>query len=353
MKLLTALLCLGLILGVGIGLLIKRARISRRIELKEYVSGQKLPPITYPTAQEPPTSLRAERFLWGSVESDNITELFSNLRAAGCPEKTIRDIVGARIIFMYRGRIRKLENPMFIYWASSEEVKNHEMQVSAILAERDALLASLGIELPQNPFVPAQILSKTSQLPPEKQKAVVDITAMYPNQLLSINATAEEKQARFRNRRARLDYLSTVLTPEELFNYRLEQDSNAKALANILRPINLTDGEFERVAFILDFSEINLIGGRLQPEFEKALREALGEQRYLEYLTAFAPNNALFNRFLMMDHTTQAEIAELRNIRQRRLSGNELQAALTSVIGSRRAIDYLRVVQPAPPQINQ
>src|SRR5687767_6195122 len=47
-------------------------------------------------------------FHWGSVESDDYREYIANLRAIGCPEETIRDIIIADVNKLYAGRIASL-----------------------------------------------------------------------------------------------------------------------------------------------------------------------------------------------------------------------------------------------------
>src|SRR5947208_8054614 len=47
-------------------------------------------------------------FRWGSVESPDYREYIANLRAIGCPEETIRDIVIADVNKLFAGRIAGL-----------------------------------------------------------------------------------------------------------------------------------------------------------------------------------------------------------------------------------------------------
>ena len=51
-----------------------------------------------PTASNPPapTTFVTNRFGWNAVEAEDLEQLATNLRAIGCPEKTVRDVVVAR-----------------------------------------------------------------------------------------------------------------------------------------------------------------------------------------------------------------------------------------------------------------
>src|SRR5688572_17307290 len=57
-------------------------------------------------------------FRWTSVESDDYREYIANLRAIGCPEETIRDIIIADVNKLYAGRMAALyPSPKdFKYW---------------------------------------------------------------------------------------------------------------------------------------------------------------------------------------------------------------------------------------------
>src|SRR3989442_340408 len=45
---------------------------------------------------------------WRTVESDDYKKYIANLRAVGCPEKTVRDVIIADVNELYRQRYREL-----------------------------------------------------------------------------------------------------------------------------------------------------------------------------------------------------------------------------------------------------
>jgi len=57
----------------------------------------------------------AEPFDWRRVESDDYKQYVANLRAIGCPEKTLRDIIMADVTDLFRERARNSTN-RFEYW---------------------------------------------------------------------------------------------------------------------------------------------------------------------------------------------------------------------------------------------
>jgi hypothetical protein len=105
-------------------------------------------------ATNPPAAVsRPTRFHWGRVESADYHQYIANLRAIGCPERLIRDIIIADVGKLYAGKIREVYSVREDWqpWYSSDrrQVRNRERfaRLSALQVEQRALLKELlGIE---------------------------------------------------------------------------------------------------------------------------------------------------------------------------------------------------------------
>src|SRR5688572_8376134 len=71
------------------------------------------------------TNSDAKRFDWKSVESADYQTYLANLRAAGCPEETIRDIIRADLTKLYdeKKRAVRKESPKFEYWKGDRFIR--------------------------------------------------------------------------------------------------------------------------------------------------------------------------------------------------------------------------------------
>src|SRR4030095_2131374 len=59
-----------------------------------------------------------EPFDWRKVESEDYRQYIANLRAVGCPEQTVRDIIIADVAALFEARRRPLVQPFegFKFW---------------------------------------------------------------------------------------------------------------------------------------------------------------------------------------------------------------------------------------------
>ena len=61
--------------------------------------------------------IRRENFTWSEVESTNYDIFIKNLRAIGCPEQTIRDIIVTDLDRLYARR--RLQTPCTRWWTTA------------------------------------------------------------------------------------------------------------------------------------------------------------------------------------------------------------------------------------------
>ena len=140
-----------------------------------------------------------ERIRWVQLESEDNAVLARNLRAVECPEETIIDILRARIGAAYRAKIADVANPLAAYWRGGEAA---QAAVNALLREESALLAALG--------------PTDGELPPEKEAHIEEARRKFPLNYPPLGSSDDQWRAALEARKARIEYLSQFLTPEEL-----------------------------------------------------------------------------------------------------------------------------------------
>jgi hypothetical protein len=134
-------------------------------------------------------------FDWRAVESADYKQYVANLRAIGCPEKTLRDIIMADVTDLFQQRARNSTSNRFEYWKPGllgnafDEKRVAQQQEQA--KERRQILASLLGEGYVEKADPAggQILSPMEQmlgdvLSPEKQAAMKALEVKYAARML-------------------------------------------------------------------------------------------------------------------------------------------------------------------------
>lgn len=352
-----------------------------------------LPPINLPT--------RVERLDWRSLESDDYATYVANLRAAGCPEETIRDILLADVNKLYAQRRRALApKPRdFEFWRSEEEIdaapaseesRRRDAELAALEAERRQLLATLlgpaanRSELEE--FTTDALEDRALQfLPEEKRRAVAAAEARSRQERAALDLIPDPAEREAREASIRKSYeetLAATLTPEEREQLDLRASPLAARLREQLRGFGATREEFEtlyrleaRTAREQEALEAALDSGQdpqatdkleaSRLELEQALATTLGPQRFAEYQRSQDPDyQTLFNltrehqvppalagEVYDMRHTVQDQTDRIRNnplltaeqkIRAFLAIRNETQAAIVEVLGEPLLQEYRR-----------
>ena len=94
----------------------------------------------------PAVIYRTNQFRWSQLESTDYRQYIANLRAIGCPEATVRDIVITDVMRLYAARRGKFyqNGRAFKYWETDEKRTLKQAQLEA----REAQLALIDKELP-------------------------------------------------------------------------------------------------------------------------------------------------------------------------------------------------------------
>lgn len=285
-----------------------------------YVASESLPEPKLIPAEKPrlesatslPTGLGEaavnSKFDWSRIETPDFKQLIANLRAIGCPEQTIRDLVTAAVLRFYAPRLAALRGAdrPFQFWDSTANLWNperieRERKLRALQKERnDFLKELLGVDMIEErrkqlgwPDRQAEMLTYLSK---EKASQVMEIQRQFSERQQEVRLRSRgfrdaDDDAEF-NRLAKeqLASLGAVLTPQEMFEHQLREFGGADELAGF----GPTEAEFRtifKLEHYTDPAQAELDPRSVTPEQRKTiaaqkaaeLKAALGETRYTEY----------------------------------------------------------------------
>jgi hypothetical protein len=301
--------------------------------------------------------VRHENFVWSQIESTNYAIFITNLRAIGCPEQTIRDMVLADVNRVYdRRKLDEVVYPNYQWWRSDPEtavVQAAAVKLASLETERRSVLTSLlgaGWDDRNNQQITAAggitltgpILGDLS---PETKEAVYAIAARAQ---LKIEAyqTAQRGQSKpvdpmemVRLREEPLPQLIPVLMPPQYEEYVLRYSPSAQQLRLQLRAIKLVPDQFRDL-----YNAINLINGQpvfyysgndpaligqqkeLHAQSEAVIKSVLGDALYASYQLEQDPlyrnaralaqqlgqPDSMVNSIYEINRATQAELSRIR-----------------------------------------
>jgi len=238
-------------------------RAAAQMELAAWQAKGTAPDVSAPPP--PGVVYQTNAFHWSQLESTNYQEYIANLRAAGCPERTVKDIILTDVMRLYaqrRGQFYHNGRP-FVYWETDEKRKLKQPQIE----ERDRQLAAIDKELPavlrellginyerevNKYFVDAdedddrlaflsedkrlQALSLRDQFEGKRERILYDVQNGKPSaseieELRQIDQSQDEA-------------LAQVLNPEEMGEYELTMSPTADRLREQWIGFNPTEQEF-------------------------------------------------------------------------------------------------------------
>lgn len=210
--------------------------------------------VATPTNAPPP-------FRWSEIESADYRQYIANLRAVGCPEQVIRDIIMADVNQLFAPRVAVIWKPRVReYWRKSkndqpspEELK----QLKAISKDKAAVLQELlGVHLEEQGMINTMYLQVYGNeqnllfLPEAKRAAALQALAdadfeVKSEELHSREDYSNEVDQKLFNET--LQTLAKVLSPAELEEFRLRGSPAANTLRNQVQYFNCTPDEFRQL----------------------------------------------------------------------------------------------------------
>ncbi len=269
--------------------------------------------------------VRRQFFTWSEVESPDYPVYIANLRAIGCPEQTIRDIIIAEINAVYaKRRATEVTTPEQQWWRSEPDpmiVQTAARKLRDLEEERHALLTRLlgpdwesgdlaSLPRPSRPGIALDgpVLGVMSA---EAKQAVEDASVraqahlqeyLQSQQQQGKNADPEELA---KLRQQTRNELAGILTPQQLEEYLLRYSQGATDLRNALGELkyfNATSNEFRsvfratdsidlQIQLLGDGNDANTVLARnsLLQQRENAVKQALGPARYEQYTLLHDP----------------------------------------------------------------
>jgi len=279
-------------------------------------------------------------FHWSQIASENLKIYRDHLRAIGCPEPTVHEIIRAVINERFGAQRRNLLAPLEDrYWdmVMREELVRRQAipqsewgrELTALAAERQRLIVdvlgsdALAAEAGQ-PTRRAALELRYAWLPQEKRDRLIDLEEKYQQQLVGwaanlglrpYGASTDEDGNRLQEWQKEFDESEKqLLAPEELAELHL-RESDAADWAGSLPGFDPSEDEWRAMTKLrseldegqsppggpeLTEEERMARQSELQANFDRTLKEILGPDRFAQYELA---NNGQFQ--------------EVRNITQR------------------------------------
>ena len=258
--------------------------------------------------------VRRQNFTWDQIESPDYATYIAKLRAIGCPEATIRDIIVADVNQLFaRLRATEVVTAEQQWWRSepaTEVTQAASEKLKALENERRTLLtALLGPEWessyypypahPNSPPLDGPILGALSA---QVKQAVRDLeTRATERRQAYVEAMQKEgKQPDpvelARMRQQTRNELAQALNPEQLEEYLLRYSNTASALREELHGLNSTPEGFRALFHLTDpiDQQLQLLAGNtdsvavkrrqeLEQQRDQAIQQTLGADDYKKY----------------------------------------------------------------------
>jgi len=327
--------------------------------------------IDQPAQPSPPV-----RFHWGLVESADYRQYIANLRALGCPERLIRDIIIADVAKLYAGRMGDLGSVWDNWqpWHGNDRrqvrSRDHGTRVGALQAEQRALIKELlGIDwnerfdgLANDNDMIALVLGFLPENKPAQFMAMIEEFSETTQQVREkVNGILleEDRNQLARLRQEMMTKFATLMTPAEFEELSLRAQSVGKFMEGDLHldGVPLSGPEFRELCglsrltgdviqdeILRDRDHKELSGEeeeRQQMAFESEVKKLLGPARFADFQRAQQPEFRDAFEFTEEHHlpaSTAARISEaLRDAQDQAsqikgdqsLSPDERVAALT------------------------
>ena len=258
---------------------------------------------------------------WLDIQSADLKDFVRRLRAAGCPEETVKDIILAEVNRRFAIRQREVWPEQFTeykFWrvermndpARIKKQREQSRKYTELQKEKSALLVELlGVDPERQQRVEDGYEDfgnwqeqQVAFLPESKREATLKILEEFQEKQQEMYATNRgiwDAQSRAEQRQLETDKLAalaTVLSPAELREYELRQSQTASQLNHDLRNLSISRDEYEAIFdirkkygdSIYNYGDVATADGRKQVEENKrAMKEdllaALGPDRVKEY----------------------------------------------------------------------
>ena len=210
------------------------------------------------SAQDSPTAAVSPSFNWAQVEAADYRQYVANLRAVGCPEETLRDIVCADLLDHYSSRAAAIwKRHSRAYWqkpVTDQPGLAEREKLFALSKDQEAVVRDiLGAPWRNQEFIDVLYLQLHGTerellfLPSDKQSAA--LRALAESGYDAREAKTDLDDTRWQRRgelfKDKLQVLAEVLSPSELEEFRLRNSPSGDTLRTELQFFNCTPEEFK------------------------------------------------------------------------------------------------------------
>lgn len=241
----------------------------------------------------------APPFLWSAIESADYRQYIANLRAVGCPEATIRDLIAADLGALYAPRAGAIRSPRKReYWQKYQRDQpspDQMKQLQSLAREQGAVFHELlGGRYTQQDRIDTLFLQLHGSeqqllfLPDDKRAAALEALgeADLDTREIELHSqgrySSEDEQELFDEK---LKLLARVLSPAEVEEFRLRNASQARMLRTELQYFTCTPEEFRQIFDARESGKGKVTTNDLLnrgPATEQ-IRELFGEERAREF----------------------------------------------------------------------
>jgi hypothetical protein len=264
-------------------------------------------------------------FHWSRIESTDYRRYMANLRAIGCPERVLEDIIIGDVKRLFAPKEAPFKSQLSVIQAtpssdgttepgSTRQEFGLRKQLREIENEKQAVIKELlGIEIPLAPIrswhprTYDRYESALNTVPADKREPVRQIQESYwetsdqLNDKYGLRRTPEYLEEYTRINTDRKAQLAQVLTPQELADYEMRSTGIASRLGTYLSGVLVTADEFGEVFQLKNAVEapyggsvrVDMTEAGVTPEIQQKRQEAeqkiaeiLGPERYKEYQLA-------------------------------------------------------------------
>lgn len=235
---------------------------------------------------------------WSEIESADYRQYIANLRAVGCPEQIVRDIIMADLNQVFATRFVAIYQPeVREYWQKSKAENANPEQVKQLMAlsrDKAAILQDLlGVRLDEQQMINTVHLQVNGSelnllfLPADTRAAALQALTDADFETRSEEVHAREGYSTKVDQKLfneTLETLAKVLTPAELEEYRLRGSPTASEVRNEVQYFNCTPEEFRQLVDSRDGTQNKNLGDLLnRTAATEEVRKLLGDERAKEF----------------------------------------------------------------------
>ena len=235
-------------------------------------------------------------FHWSEIESADYRQYIANLRAVGCPEQIVRDIIVADVNQLFAPRAAAIWKPeVREYWqkSSNRQASPDQMkQFMALSKDKTAILKDLlGVHLEEQQMINTvhlQVYGPEQNLlflPADKREVALQALADADVEMNLQEVHAREGYSIDVDRKQfneTLQAVAKVLTPAELEEFRLRGSPTANQLRSEAQYFNCTPEEFRQLVDWREHAGQKNLSARLTAATEE-VRKLFGDERATEF----------------------------------------------------------------------